>query len=107
MQDSKQYNTIAQEYSDIFVEENQQSITAYFNHVDFDVKNKKILDLGCGDGYDLSLLGERGGLLHGIDASEAMLALAREKNPHAELKMGFFEDIPYSDETFDIVMSKW
>jgi ubiquinone/menaquinone biosynthesis C-methylase UbiE len=107
MQDSKQYNAIAKQYSDLFIEENQLSITAYFKNVDFDVKNKKILDLGFGDGYDLSLLGEQGGLLYGVDASEAMVNLARERNPHAELKLGFFENIPYPDQYFDIIMSKW
>ena len=52
--EAKQYNFFAKKYSEIFVENNQDSINAYFRHLDIPLKEKRILDLGCGDGYDLS-----------------------------------------------------
>ncbi|MBS0288388.1 MAG: class I SAM-dependent methyltransferase [Proteobacteria bacterium] len=107
MQGSEQYNPIALQYSELFADENQLSISAYFKHINYPLSGKKVLDLGCGDGYDLSLLAKCSASLHGVDASEEMLRLAKQKNPQAEFKHGYFERIPYADHTFDVVLSKW
>jgi len=48
-----------------------------------------------------------GAIACGVDASVGMLEVARGKAPGAELKEGLFAKIPYSDNTFDIVTSKW
>lgn len=104
---TKQYNNFAKKYSDIFVENNQDSITAYFRHLDIPLEGKRILDLGCGDGYDLSQIKFKGASIFGIDSSEKMIELAQQKNPEAIIKLGFFEQIPFSNHMFDVVISKW
>lgn len=106
-QDSKQYNEKAQKYSEVFVENNQNSIHAYFRFLDFPLKGKSVLDLGCGDGYDLAQMQSRGAVIFGIDASEEMVKLAQQKNPEGMIKVGYFDQIPFPDQSFDVVVSKW
>lgn len=102
--DPKQYNAFAKKYSEVFAKSDQESVTAYFRFLDFPMQGKKVLDLGCGDGSDLTQLK---GDIYGIDASEEMVKIAQEKNPKGEIKVAVFEDIPFSDQMFDIVLSKW
>lgn len=103
----KQYNEFARTYSEIFLENNQDSIRAYFRYLDIPLTNKKILDLGCGDGYDLSEIKSKGALVFGIDSSEEMVKLAKIKVPEAVIEVGIFENIPFQSNMFDLVISKW
>ena len=102
-----QYNSVAERYSKSFLEYNQESIQAYFKHFNMKLKGKKVLDLGCGDGHDLSKMKAFGAVIYGIDGSKEMVKLAREKNPEGTIEIGRFDEIPFQDKTFDIVMSKW
>jgi len=63
----------------------------------------RVLDIGCGVGTFLRLVGERDGELHGIDASPALVAFTRERLPKADLRVGEMEDLPWGDDTFDLV----
>jgi SAM-dependent methyltransferase len=62
-----------------------------------------VLDVGCGAGAFLGLVAARGGVAHGIDASEALIAFARERVPDADLRVGEMEELPWADGTFDLV----
>src|SRR5262245_13163874 len=64
---------------------------------------QRVLDVGCGTGVFLALIAERGAEPHGIDASEALMALARERLPKADLRVGDMESLPYEDDSFDLV----
>jgi ubiquinone/menaquinone biosynthesis C-methylase UbiE len=67
-----------------------------------------VLDVGCGTGallYQLSASHPQARLA-GIDPSPEMLAIARERlPPGVELKQSWAEDIPYPNDTFDVVVS--
>jgi SAM-dependent methyltransferase len=63
----------------------------------------RVLDIGCGAGAFPRLVAERGGEPHGIDASEALIAFARTRLPDADLRVGEMEDLPWADDTFDLV----
>jgi SAM-dependent methyltransferase len=63
----------------------------------------RVLDIGCGAGAFLQLVAERGARGYGLDASEALIALARERVPSADLRVGDMEALPYADDTFDLV----
>jgi len=63
----------------------------------------RVLDIGCGVGAFLRLIADRGARPVGIDASEALLELARTRLPAADLRVGEMEDLPYEDDTFDLV----
>jgi SAM-dependent methyltransferase len=62
-----------------------------------------VLDIGCGVGVFLAMIVGLGAEPHGIDASEALIALARERLPGADLRVGDMESLPYADDTFDLV----
>jgi SAM-dependent methyltransferase len=62
-----------------------------------------VLDIGCGAGAFLELVVERGGVPHALDASEALIAFAGARLPNADLRVGEMEDLPWADDTFDLV----
>jgi SAM-dependent methyltransferase len=62
-----------------------------------------VLDVGCGVGAFLRLVTDRGARAFGLDASEALLALARTRVPDAQLRLGDMEALPYPDDMFDLV----
>jgi SAM-dependent methyltransferase len=62
-----------------------------------------VLDIGCGVGAFLRLVAARGARPFGLDASAALLELARARLPDADLRLGDMEALPYQDDTFDLV----
>ena len=63
----------------------------------------RLLDIGCGAGGALVLADARGAEPAGIDASEALIAVARERIPRARLEVGEMEELPFPDDSFDAV----
>jgi SAM-dependent methyltransferase len=61
-----------------------------------------VLDIGCGVGAFLRLVVARARAF-GLDASEALLDVARQRLPDADLRVGDMEALPYDDDTFDLV----
>lgn len=108
MEQLTKYDEFANHYSDIFLEENQISTNLYHAQFDMALSNQQFLDLGCGDGYDLNYFAERGAVVHGIDASPSMVTLATQ-NTHNKMtiKEAYFESLPFEDNTFDIIGSKY
>jgi SAM-dependent methyltransferase len=64
---------------------------------------QRVLDIGCGTGVFLRLVAERGAEPFGLDASDALIAIARERLPDADLRVGEMEALPYDDDGFDLV----
>jgi SAM-dependent methyltransferase len=63
----------------------------------------RVLDVGCGAGAFLRLVADSGAEPSGIDASEALIAFARERLPEADLRVGEMEELPWDDDSFDLV----
>ncbi len=64
-----------------------------------------ILDVGCGTGAYLALYRGAGCRLYGLDASPAMLAVARARlGQGADLRLGDAACMPYGDGAFDLVL---
>ena len=53
-----------------------------------------VVELGCGDGTAARMLTDAGHAVVGVDASSAMIALARKRAPAATLSVGSFVDAP-------------
>lgn len=73
-----------------------------------DFSGKRVLDLGCGYGWHCVYAMEHGAVsVTGIDLSENMLAVAREKTPYPEVTYRCMpiEDIAFAAGSFDIVLS--
>jgi ubiquinone/menaquinone biosynthesis C-methylase UbiE len=68
-------------------------------------KNEFILDLGCGKGLFLEILKEYKSHLYGADISPEMIKNAQERIAnYAELKVADSENLPWVDNTFDIIV---
>ncbi len=69
----------------------------------------KLLEIGCSMGTDLLQLARRGLRVTGIDLTEAGIELAQGRfklyNLKAQLKTGDAENLPFSENSFDIVYS--
>jgi SAM-dependent methyltransferase len=63
----------------------------------------RVLDIGCGSGVCLAAAAARGAQVAGLDASPALLAIARERVPDADLCAGDMEAMPFDDDAFDLV----
>lgn len=65
---------------------------------------ESLLDVGCGTGNHLLLFKQLGLDVSGVDPSEPMLEVAREKLGDAvELRVASAEELPFEDNSFDIV----
>jgi SAM-dependent methyltransferase len=62
-----------------------------------------LLDVGCGSGEVLALAHFRGADAIGIDAAPALVHIARQRAPHADVREGDMEDLPYKDESVDAI----
>lgn len=74
-----------------------------------DVRGRRVLDVGCGDG-DLAVeLARRGATVVGLDASPAMIAAARARAKQAAMPVTFAtgtaEALPFAPGSFDIVVA--
>jgi SAM-dependent methyltransferase len=63
-----------------------------------------VLDCGCGAGRFVRLAADQGAKVAGIDAAGALVEIARKRTPHADLRVGDFESLPWPDRTFDVVV---
>lgn len=61
-----------------------------------------VLDCGCGAGRFARLAADRGAQVAGIDASEALLEIARERTPQGDFRAGDLESLPWPDGSFDL-----
>jgi SAM-dependent methyltransferase len=65
----------------------------------------RVLDVACGSGLAIELAAARGASCSGIDASPRLVAVARDRNPDADIRVGDMGALPWDDESFDIVTS--
>lgn len=78
--------------------------------VPFDgMRGKKVLDVGCGAGVDLLRFAKGGAIVTGIDISSSAIALAKQNAAYqgleADLRVADAEQMPFEDETFDLVFA--
>lgn len=65
---------------------------------------ERVLDVGCGSGYYLQVFRDKWCSVTGIDCSAEMLEASRQKlGNNVELHLGSAEDLPFSDDEFDVV----
>jgi SAM-dependent methyltransferase len=76
-----------------------------------DLDGKDAIELGCGTAYVSAWLSRRGARVVGIDSSAAQLATARrlmrEHGLEFTLIHGNAEQVPYPNESFDLVISEY
>jgi ubiquinone/menaquinone biosynthesis C-methylase UbiE len=87
----------------------------YFNNPNFfkfvgSLEGKKVLDSGCGEGYNTRILAQRGAQVTGVDISQKMIGYARQRERKEPLGIRYevasFSDLkPFDNESFDIIVS--
>lgn len=70
----------------------------------------RILEVACGRGGFAGLLASRGAVMFGVDFSEKALQIAQAKSNgtphiHVNLAQADAENLPFSDESFDVIVS--
>jgi ubiquinone/menaquinone biosynthesis C-methylase UbiE len=68
-------------------------------------KNSLVLDLGCGTGFYLRVMKESGFRSIGVDKSKNMIQQAKQFSPSIPLQIADAKDLPFANDTFDLVIS--
>ncbi len=70
-------------------------------------RGERVLDIGCGDGYNTAAIAKRGAIVTGIDVNERRLAIARRR--HRGLPVNFqtmnAETLSFADASFHKAIS--
>lgn len=66
-------------------------------------EGESIADIGCGSGIFCEMAASLGATVSGIDAAEALIAIARERVPDGDFRVGEMEVLPYQDRSFHVV----
>jgi len=98
-QTRENYNSISQEFSNTrsFVWKELKPLVEYIT------KGDKLLDLGCGNGRILQVF--KNAEYYGIDNSENLIRIAKEKYPEASFREGDVLNIPFKENSFDKIYS--
>jgi ubiquinone/menaquinone biosynthesis C-methylase UbiE len=96
-------------YYDKMREKNESIDFSYKLHEYKKFKGKKVLDVGCGNGYVLNKYALEGAEVFGIDITQIAVDICKKRFDIYGLKgnfqIGSAEDLPFEDETFDCVCS--
>ncbi len=64
-----------------------------------------LLDIACGSGYATGRAERLGASVAGIDASDALIAIAERRTSAADLRLGDMFALPWNDDCFDVATS--
>ena len=68
-------------------------------------EGESVLDMACGAGLAIELARARGAIGAGIDASPRLIAIAQDRNPESDIRVGDMNKLPWKDDSFDVVTS--
>ena len=72
-----------------------------------ELKNRRVLEVGCGRGETAALLArEFGASIIGVDLSEARISECREKYPELTFMTADAKALPFGDGSFDVLVSE-
>jgi SAM-dependent methyltransferase len=81
----------------------------YSYHLLGDVRNKTVLEYGCGDGLNTIILARRGADVKALDISPELISIARQRfvanhvSANVEFIVGSAHDLPLLDDSVDVV----
>jgi ubiquinone/menaquinone biosynthesis C-methylase UbiE len=103
----KQYNNFAEGYSENIQQLNSVSRESFFGVVGSELKDKSVLDVACGDGTDGKIYKDMGATYAGVDISEENIRVAKTLDNQSEFLVGRAEELAFTNESFDLVVSKY
>jgi len=95
----------ARDWADVLEGWNGWGLDAYRNILDRVTiqRGVKLLDMGCGAGRFSRIAADRGAHVAGIDATAAFIEIARERVRGGDFRVGDLEQLPWPDDSFDVV----
>jgi|SRR3989344_6152457 len=89
---NKEYDKIGEKYANLIKNDPLKNYLQYPGLIGLlgNVKGKKILDIGCGNGFFSSMIAKKGAKIVGFDASEKQIELAIQNEKKMKLEMEFF-----------------
>jgi SAM-dependent methyltransferase len=99
------YDRLASEYeeNEAFREEPAEDLPGLFHAISL-LLPARVLDVACGTGFLTPHLGSE---VTGLDQSEAMLEVARERVPWAEFVRGDAFRMPFAEHSFDRIFASF
>jgi uncharacterized peroxidase-related enzyme len=94
----------APEMATLHEPQNVREYVALHQHLELR-RGIRVLDVACGAGLALELAATRGATVAGIDASPRLVAVARDRMPVADMRVGDMRALPWDDGSFDVVTS--
>lgn len=77
-----------------------------FDHVGVGVASSvRLLDIACGSGLAAQTASRRGADVTGLDASEALVDIARARTPGGDFRVGDMFALPFPNAAFDVATS--
>jgi ubiquinone/menaquinone biosynthesis C-methylase UbiE len=95
------YDDIADGYDALHQEEQEKKIAIIKKHLVV-LPGEALLDVGCGSGISTRCWEC---IRTGIDPSEKLIAIAKEKDPQGTYLVHSAEALPFPDRSFDVVIS--
>ncbi len=96
-------------YYDRLREANETVAFSHDLHEDRDFSGRRVLDVGCGNGYVLSKYAQEGAEAYGMDLTGAAVSLSARRfelrGLRGHFSVGNAESLPYKEGTFDCVCS--
>ncbi|WP_030215325.1 class I SAM-dependent methyltransferase [Streptomyces bikiniensis] len=106
------YDAVAATYEEMFRDSLRDSpldraVLGVFAEVVRAAGGGRVADLGCGPGHVTAHLDGLGLSAFGVDASPAMIGLARRAHPRLRFDVGSMDALDIADGTLDGVLSRW
>jgi SAM-dependent methyltransferase len=98
------WGTHAGDWSCLFEHYAVDALIAMFTKIGV-APSTRLLDIACGSGFAIRIAAGMGATASGIDASEALVAVARERTPNADIRVGSMYELPWPDASFDAAVS--
>ncbi len=66
-------------------------------------RDKKVLDIACGEGYGCQILSETAASVYGCDISKEIVAHAERKYPEIKFRVGSVAENLFAEDSFDVI----
>ncbi|MEZ4652241.1 MAG: methyltransferase domain-containing protein [Candidatus Eisenbacteria bacterium] len=101
---------VAQAYESLFVPALFAQWAPHVARIARVSRGQRVLDVACGTGALAREMGRQvgeTGSVTGLDLIPGMVEVAKQIAPHIEFRHGAAEDLPFPDQTFDVVVSQF
>lgn len=92
----------AQDWADLQEPQHRPEYEAVFSRLGL-AAGAMYCDIGCASGVAAGMAAQRGARVSGLDAAEKLIEIARARVPSGDFRVGEMEELPFPDDSFDLV----